>query len=100
MTAQGTTSSILDTMIGYIRSIFRLIGRVALGGLAIVAAGIVAAAMTVLGLLIAIAAVIFRFTGSAERARKTDRRDGSEQAAGEPGIVLEARKTGQGWTVE
>ena len=102
MTANSSAKSInsLFSSVGeWLQSIFRLGGRLALGGLAIIAAGIVAMAMAFLGVLIALAALIMRFTrGSAMTAGQ--RRQSHAEQNGEDGLILEARKTGEGWTVE
>lgn len=92
-------STLFSSVSIWARSAFRVIGRVALGGLAIVAAGIVALAMAVLGLLIALAALILRFTrGDAPLRNYSRRRD--DPKGQEEGVILEARQTGQGWTVK
>ncbi len=72
----------------------RLLARIVLGGLFIVAAGIVALATAGLGLLIAFAAIIMRLS----RSGKRDGARPGPQAA--DGFVLEARRSARGWTVE
>ena len=95
----NTLTSLLSALSNSMRSTYRLIGRVALGGLAIIAAGTVAMAMAFLGLLIALAAVILRFTrGAGPSVKNRTGRRATDTADG--GVILEARKTGQGWTVE
>ena len=102
MTANSSAKSInsLFSSIGeWLRSAYRLGGRLALGGLAIVAAAIVAMAMTVLGVLIALAALIMRLTrGGTVSKRQTQRAHARQSEDG--GVILEAHKTGEGWTVE
>ena len=102
MTAHSSANSVMSIFsnIGeWLRSVFRLGGRLALGGLAILAAGIVAMAMAFLGVLIAIAALIMRFTRGGSQARRQAREAHTRQDS-DDGVILEARKTGEGWTVE
>ena len=103
MTANGTAKTpggFLTALTAWFQSVLRVIGRIALGGLALLAAGILALAMTVIGVLIAMAALIFRFTkGGPQKARQAQARS-ADQAGADDGVILEARKTGQGWTVE
>lgn len=102
MTASSNLKSgynLLNSGIYWLRSAFNLIGRIALGALVIFAAGIVAMAMAALGVLIALAALISRVSrpGAARPATHSYR---ASEASGEAGIILEARQTGKGWTVE
>jgi len=64
------------------------------------AAGILAMAMAVIGVLIAMAALILRFTKGGPQKAKQAQTGHSDQTGSDDGIILEARKTGQGWTVE
>lgn len=91
-------ASLISNIGNWVRSAFRVGGRIALGGLAIMAAGIVALAMAVLGVLIALAALIMRLTrgGASPHQRHTPHAQPNQ----DDGVILEARKTGQGWTVE
>ena len=91
-------TSLISSFGNWLRSASRVGGRIALGALAIMAAGIVALAMTVLGVLIALAALIMRLTRGGVSPRQ--RQDAREQQSPDGGVILEARKTGQGWTVE
>jgi len=102
MTANSSANSITSIFsnIGeWVRSVFRLGGRLALGGLAILAAGIVAMAMAFLGVLIAMAALIMRFTRGGSKPRRQTQETHTRQHS-DDGVILEARKTGEGWTVE
>lgn len=103
MTANGTAKTpagVLTALVAWFQSALRVIGRIALGGLALLAAGILAVAMTVIGVLIAMAALIFRVTkGGPQKARQAGARP-ADQAGPDGGVILEARKTGEGWTVE
>lgn len=104
MTASGytKTASGLPLTVGYwLRSVVNLIGRLVLAALVISAAGIVALAMTGLGVLIALAALITRYTrGNGFRYRSAGHAPQAHEPSGEGGIILEAHKTGRGWTVE
>lgn len=97
MTANASarfTDNILARLSDGIQAGLRLAARIILGGLFIVAAGIVALATAGLGLLIAFAAIIMRLTRARQPA--SDR-----SASGETdGFVLEARRSARGWTVE
>lgn len=93
----GSPDTMFESLIAAFRHALRLISKLAIGGLAIIAAGVVALTAAFLGLLIALAAVIFRFSPRRPKVKVTRGR-GQETADGS--IVLEARQTGQGWTVE
>ena len=96
---QTPYSNILGRVADVFRSIYRFAGRLVLGGLALIAAGIVALAMTFVGVLIAIAAVISRLTrGTGGSARARANRAATPET--DDVVILEARKTGHGWTVE
>ena len=100
MTANGTAGGSMNLMGGVLALLHRagrLIRQVLLGGLFIVAAGIVALATTFLGVLVAIAALIFRFSGRKPAAAGSAH---STQSADSSPVTLEARQTGEGWTVE
>ena len=93
----GSPHSMFDSLIAAFRHALRLISKLAIGGLAIIAAGVVALTAAFLGLLIALAAVIFRFSPRRSKMKVTRERG---HDASDASIVLEARQTGQGWTVE
>ncbi|MEO0883875.1 MAG: hypothetical protein AAFY34_14260 [Pseudomonadota bacterium] len=100
MTANGTAGPapiLFANLIAFLQRGWRLMGRLMLGGLFIIGAGIVALATAVLGLLIAFAAIILRFTRAGEATFRRRRRS---QSTGETGFTLEARRTARGWTVE
>ena len=100
VTQRQNSFSVLFTRVANIaRSVYRFAGRVVLGGLALIAAGIVALAMTIIGVLIAIAALISRMTRGAVSPVRPRAYSGASPKS-EDGVVLEARKTGHGWTVE
>lgn len=96
---QRPYSNLLGRITDGLRSIYRFAGRIILGGIALVAAGIVALAMTFIGVLIAIAAVISRLMRGTARPVRA-RAGQSRPTQNEDGVILEARKTGHGWTVE
>lgn len=93
----GNSSNPLAPILAALKAAGRIVARIALGGLALVAAGIVAMAAALLGLLIAVAALIFRFS---PKRTVSGRQYSPRSSATDDGIVLEAHKSGQGWTVE
>jgi len=55
----------------------------------------------VIGVLIALAALIFRMTrGQTQQTVHSRARNDAKPAHNDDGVILEARQTGQGWTVE
>ncbi|MEO1476131.1 MAG: hypothetical protein AAFS13_07085 [Pseudomonadota bacterium] len=88
----------LSSLASFFHRSWRLMGRLMLGGLFIVGAGIVALATAFLGLLIAFAAIIIRYTKGGEGLRPRGRRAASPD--GSDDFTLEARQTARGWTVE
>ena len=103
MTANGTAKTpagFLTAIVAWFQTALRVIGRIALGGLALLAAGILAMAMAVIGVLIAMAALIFRATKGGPQKPKQAQSRPADQVGPDGGVILEARKTGQGWTVE
>ena len=100
VTQRNTPYSNVFARIGDIfRSVYRFTGRLVLGGLALIAAGIVAIAMTFVGVLIAIAAVVSRLINRPGRSQNARTYGDAPTSAGE-GVILEARQTGHGWTVK
>ncbi|MEM9667646.1 MAG: hypothetical protein AAF950_01870 [Pseudomonadota bacterium] len=100
MTANGTAGPapiFLSSVATFLQRGWRLVGRLLLGGLFIVGAGVVALATALLGLLIACAALVFRFTRGGEALR---RRAKASRKSGVDDFTLEARQTARGWTVE
>lgn len=105
MTAHGTAGPLPDFLASLslaMRRGWRLIGRLLIGGLFILGAGILALATAVLGLLIAVAAIILRYTRGGDRSfrRTTKHASSSDQTGQEDGFTLDARPTAKGWTVE
>ncbi|MEO1405149.1 MAG: hypothetical protein AAFV54_01495 [Pseudomonadota bacterium] len=100
MTANGTAGPaplFLSSLVAFFQRGWNLMGRLMIGGLFIMGAGIVALATAVLGLLIAFAAIIIRYTRSGEAVFQRKRRSGSKD---KDDFTLEARRTARGWTVE
>jgi|GEM_PF-2418314 len=104
MTANGTAGGSMSPMTSLLAVLYkagRLVRRILLGGLFVVAAGIVAVATTILGVLVAIAALMLRFrlqrTGGNANPSATSEHSGASETAS---VTLEARQTGEGWTVE
>lgn len=104
MTANGTAGGSMNPMESVLALLYkagRLIRQVMLGGLFVVAAGVVAVATAFLGVLVTIAALVFRFSGrrpmSPKGAAGNARKNQDAQSAP---VTLEARQTGEGWTVE
>lgn len=84
-------------VINGLQGVLRWCVKLVLGALAVLAAGILAIAAAMIGVLIASAIVLFRLTPQSKQARKAHA--GSEDRS-KDGVVLEASKTGRGWTVE
>ncbi|MEO9969317.1 MAG: hypothetical protein ABJG15_05730 [Hyphomonadaceae bacterium] len=100
MTANGTAGGSMNLIGGVLALLHkagRLIRQIMLGGLFVVAAGIVAVATAFLGVLVASAALTLRFSGRKPVAAGKSQ---SAQSAGSSPVTLEARQTGEGWTVE
>ncbi|MEM6411789.1 MAG: hypothetical protein AAF683_09670 [Pseudomonadota bacterium] len=100
MTANGTAGPapvFISNLVAFLQRGWRLMGRLMIGGLFILGAGVVALATAFLGLLIAFAAIIIRYTrvkdGLFRQSRETKSRKGDS-------FTLEARRTAHGWTVE
>ena len=104
MTANGTAGGSMSPMTSLLAVLYkagRLVRRILLGGLFVVAAGIVAIATAILGILVAIAALMLRIKvqrqGQSAGASASSRSDHASEPAS---VTLEARQTGEGWTVE
>ena len=77
-----------------IRAGFAMVLKVIMGGMVVVAAGILAVALAMTGILLAAVAVIYRMiSGKPSEPKVTAHSDGD-------GVILEARRTAHGWTVE
>jgi len=104
MTANGTAGGSMNPMASLTALLYktgRLIRRVMLGGIFLVAAGIVALATAFLGILVAIAALMLRFSGRGPvSAKRGPTASGSQRDDQSEPVTLEARQTGEGWTVE
>ena len=100
MTANGTANSapaVLTALLDLLQRGWRLMGRLLVGGLFILGAGIVALATAFIGVLLAFAALILRFTRGGNTARH---RAPQHNKTNGDGFTLEARRTARGWTVE
>jgi len=93
-------SSLLGRVTDLLKAIYRFAGRIVLGGVALLAAGIVALTMAVLGVLITIAAIIARLTKGPVAPVRAHAYSKQSPQAGEEGVILDARNTDHGWTVE
>lgn len=82
-----------------LQTMLRVVSKFALGGLALIAAGVVALTMAVLGLLIAMAALIFRLSARKDKSYGSGTAHHDSESGDRP-VTLEARRTGRGWTVE
>ena len=77
-----------------LRAGFAMILKVIMGGMVVVAAGILAVAIAMTGMILAAVAVIYRMVAGKPAAAKVQ-----PVSTGE-GVILEARRTAHGWTVE
>ncbi|MEO0465121.1 MAG: hypothetical protein AAF216_01155 [Pseudomonadota bacterium] len=100
MTANGNAApgaALYETIIANLRAALAFVAKIAIAGLLVVAAGLLAMVTAVFGLVIAGIAVLLRFTGWGRAGmatrRTADRQDGDT-------ITLEAHRTAHGWTVE
>ncbi len=90
-TAARHPRAFLDAAFDLFHQAAALAARLVLGFLMVLAAGVVAVAMATAALLLAGAAIVFRFTRRPRPPRSPVSPDG---------ITLEARRTARGWTVE
>ena len=100
MTANGTAGgsmNLMGSVLALLHRAGRLIRQIMLGGLFVVAAGIVAVATAFLGVLVTIAALTLRFSGRKPAAARQNQSSRNTDASP---VTLEARQTGEGWTVE
>jgi len=103
MTANGTAGGSMTPLAGLLALLSKagvLCRRIFLGGLFIIAAGIVAVATAFLGIIVALAALLLRFSG--RRGHTPSQAGSTNSKTAEPSnpVTLEARQTGEGWTVE
>ena len=77
-----------------LRSGFAMMLKVIMGGLVVVAAGILAVALAMVGMILAAVAVSYRMVSGSPKQSEQSPSSGGE------GIILEARRTAHGWTVE
>ncbi|MAP94806.1 MAG: hypothetical protein CMK07_07640 [Ponticaulis sp.] len=82
---------------GSIKRAIALIAAFGVGALVLMAAGVLAIATAIVGVIIAFVAMLLRF-GAFKRSVRASA-SSSDAAGGNPG-VLEARRTARGWTVD
>ena len=68
--------------------------KVIMGGMVVVAAGILAVAIAMTGMILAAVAVIYRMVSGKPAPAKAQPVNNGD------GVILEARRTAHGWTVE
>jgi len=96
MTSQTTAPNNpfdLSDLIASLRSGLAMMLKVIMGGMVVVAAGILAVAVAMVGLILAAVAVSYRFVSGERKAART-------APSEEDSVILEARQTPHGWTVE
>ena len=97
MTSESTApSSAFDPRdwLASLRAGLAVMLKVAMGGLVVIAAGILAVALAMVGMILAAVAVTYRIvSGAPEKTVQEPSADGD-------GMILEARRTAHGWTVE
>lgn len=89
----------LQAIWGFIRRTGSMIAKFSIGALLIMAAGVAALATAMVGLILAMAAIILRSTAKRRMARAGGNPSASN-AGNTGGDVLEARRTARGWTVD
>ena len=77
-----------------LRAGFAMFLKVVMGGMVVVAAGILAVALAMVGMILAAVAVIYRMVSGKPAPAKAQPVNNGE------GVILEARRTAHGWTVE
>lgn len=77
-----------------LRGGFAMILKVIMGSMVVVAAGILAVALAMTGMILAAVAVIYRMVSRKPADMKVNTHTDGE------GVILEARPTAHGWTVE
>lgn len=68
--------------------------KVIMGGMVVLAAGIMAVSLAMVGLILAAAAVVYRFIAGTPQAAPV------QTSTDREGVILDARQTPHGWTVE
>ena len=80
-------------LLANLRAGLAMVMKVIMGGMVVVAAGILAVAVAMVGLILTAVAVIYRMIAGKPHATQTVTSD-------EGGVILDARETPHGWTVE
>ena len=97
MTAETTAPNgpfSFNELIASLRNGLAVMLKLIMGGMVVVAAGILAVAVAMVGLILAAVAVGYRMVSGSPVAQ------GASPAAEGEGVILEARRTAHGWTVE
>ena len=81
---------------GSVKRVIALIAAFVIGALVLMAAGVLAIATAIVGVIIAFVAMLLRF-GAYRRPRGRDPRESTAEG---DGVVLDARRTARGWTVD
>ncbi len=87
---------VMDSLVDGARAAMGFVAKVLFAAFIIVAAGALAVATAMVGLVIAGFAIVFRMIGHGA----TRRGRGYDRSAAEGPVTLEARRTARGWTVE
>lgn len=89
------SNAFFEAFAGHLRRGLLLAGRLILGAFIIMAAGVLAVATAVAGLVITAIAVVIGLLGRRHLARERRPQSGSGS-----GVTLDAHRTPRGWTVE
>lgn len=89
----------MDRLVDGARAALGFMAKVLFAAFIIVAAGVLAVATAMVGLVIAGFAIVFRMIGNGAINRGRGR-SGRHSSASEGPVTLEARRTARGWTVE
>lgn len=81
-------------LIASLRGGLAMVLKVIMGGMVVIAAGILAVAVAIVGLILAAVAVSYRMVAGQKKTAP------AQPASEGDGIILDARPTPHGWTVE
>lgn len=84
---------------GSVKRVFALIAAFCVGALVLVAAGVLAIATAIVGVIIAFVAMFLRM-GALRRSASAPQPSAEPDHDGGPETVLNARRTARGWTVD
>ena len=93
----GTSTDLSGSLMARLRRAVGLAARVVFSVLLVMAAGIVAIATAVAGLLLALAALVVSLSGTNNRLQPYPV---PARGASAEGVVLDARRTSRGWRVD